>query len=153
MPNTDHKKFMAKSFWLCSMPIYTAHWEMELTSDGERARSSIVYTGFLKGFTYLCNTKHTADKRPLSVFFSPKKCEFKSTNLPSADQRWRFIGGIGCSFLSNYDIFGEDRSEEKWIYTYLNYRRNEEKRFYLCLNYRRNEEKLKYLFLNYRRKE
>ncbi len=37
------------------------------------------------------------------------------------------------------DFFFFDRSEEKQIYSYLNYRRNEEKQNYSFLNYQRNE--------------
>jgi hypothetical protein len=37
-------------------------------------------------------------------------------------------------------------SEEKRIYSYLNYRRNKEKQIYLFLNYQRTEDKPKYLF-------
>jgi hypothetical protein len=45
------------------------------------------------------------------------------------------------------------QSEEKRLFSYLNYRRNEGKRIYSFLNYQRNEDNPKYLFLNHRRNE
>jgi hypothetical protein len=46
-----------------------------------------------------------------------------------------------------------DRSEEKRIYSYLNYRRKEEKTNFLLQNYQRNEDIPEYLFLNHQRNE
>ncbi len=53
----------------------------------------------------------------------------------------------------NKDNFCLDRSEDKRIYSYLNYQRNEGKRIYSFLNYQRNEDNPKYLFLNHQRNE